>query len=41
MSYLLIAELDNQFHNLVDFHIRQLIEQWQSYQGITISVTIW
>ena len=36
-----IAEFHNQLHNLVDFHIRQFIEQWQSYQGITISVTIW
>lgn len=41
MSYLLIAELHNQFHNLINFPICQFIEQWQSYQSIAISVTIW
>ena len=38
---LFICKLYNQLYNLVDFPICQFIEQWQSYQGITISITIW
>ena len=37
---LLIRELHDQLHYLVDFHVLKFIEEWQSNQCVTISITI-